>query len=145
MSKRKVAIIAAAAFVAVDALAIITHHGYLMAPVVAVAIGLVLIAAYLLPTIVATQSGSRNAASVAIVNLFLGWTFIGWVVALAMAVGGQTPSAQRHVPDASGPPVSAKAATKATKKCPDCAETVLADARVCKHCGCRFAGSQPTA
>jgi len=119
-----VAIIAAAAFVAVDALAIIT---------------------YLLPTIVATQSGSRNAASVAIVNLFLGWTFIGWVVALAMAVGGQTPSAQRHVPDASGPPVSAKAATKATKKCPDCAETVLADARVCKHCGCRFAGSQPTA
>jgi hypothetical protein len=26
-----------------------------------------------------------------------------------------------------------------TKKCPDCAETVLADANVCKHCGCRFA------
>jgi hypothetical protein len=27
----------------------------------------------------------------------------------------------------------------ATKKCPDCAEAVLADARVCKHCGYRFA------
>src|SRR4051812_19221764 len=27
----------------------------------------------------------------------------------------------------------------ATKPCPDCAETVLADARVCKHCGYRFA------
>ncbi|MGF2952105.1 hypothetical protein ACOJVP_07120 [Mycobacterium sp. THU-M116] len=26
-----------------------------------------------------------------------------------------------------------------TKKCLDCAETVLADARVCKHCGYRFA------
>jgi hypothetical protein len=26
-----------------------------------------------------------------------------------------------------------------TKECPDCAETVLADARVCKHCGYRFA------
>jgi hypothetical protein len=26
-----------------------------------------------------------------------------------------------------------------TKKCPDCAETVLADAKVCKHCGYRFA------
>lgn len=25
-----------------------------------------------------------------------------------------------------------------TKKCPDCAETVQADARVCKHCGFRF-------
>jgi Uncharacterised protein family UPF0547 len=28
-----------------------------------------------------------------------------------------------------------------TKKCPDCAETVLADAKVCKHCGYRFASS----
>jgi Uncharacterised protein family UPF0547 len=27
------------------------------------------------------------------------------------------------------------------KKCPDCAETVLADANVCKHCGYRFAQS----
>jgi Uncharacterised protein family UPF0547 len=26
-----------------------------------------------------------------------------------------------------------------TKKCPDCAETVLADANVCFHCGYRFA------
>jgi hypothetical protein len=25
-----------------------------------------------------------------------------------------------------------------TKKCPDCAETILADAKVCKHCGYRF-------
>ena len=25
-----------------------------------------------------------------------------------------------------------------TKKCPDCAETILADAHVCKHCGYRF-------
>lgn len=27
----------------------------------------------------------------------------------------------------------------AKKKCPDCAEAVLADARVCKHCGYHFA------
>jgi len=30
-----------------------------------------------------------------------------------------------------------------TKKCPDCAETILADARVCKHCGYRFAPPTP--
>lgn len=30
-----------------------------------------------------------------------------------------------------------------TKRCPDCAETVLHDARVCKHCGYRFDGSAP--
>lgn len=28
-------------------------------------------------------------AAVIVINLFLGWTFIGWVVALAMAVSGE--------------------------------------------------------
>ena len=32
-----------------------------------------------------------------------------------------------------------------TKKCPDCAETILADAKVCKHCGYRFAPGVPDA
>lgn len=31
-----------------------------------------------------------------------------------------------------------------TKTCPDCAETVLEAANVCKHCGHRFASSEPT-
>lgn len=31
----------------------------------------------------------------------------------------------------------------ASKTCPECAETVLADAKVCKHCGYRFAGPTP--
>lgn len=30
------------------------------------------------------------------------------------------------------------------KRCPDCAETVLADARVCKHCHYRFDQAIPT-
>jgi len=30
------------------------------------------------------------------------------------------------------------ASSRSTKKCPDCAETVLADARICKHCSYRF-------
>lgn len=30
-----------------------------------------------------------------------------------------------------------------TKKCPDCAETILADAKVCKHCGYRFDAAPP--
>jgi hypothetical protein len=36
-------------------------------------------------------------------------------------------------------PLVAPQADSATEKCPDCAETVLADAKVCKHCGYRFA------
>ncbi|RKN37481.1 superinfection immunity protein [Streptomyces hoynatensis] len=40
---------------------------------------------YFVPTAVAFARGVRNAGSVLVVNLFLGWTFLGWVVALAMA------------------------------------------------------------
>jgi hypothetical protein len=44
-----------------------------------------LIVAYFLPLIVAALRHVPNVGSVAIVNFFLGWTFIGWVVAMAMA------------------------------------------------------------
>jgi hypothetical protein len=46
---------------------------------------LVLIGLYLLPTIIAVSRKVANVGSVAVINVLLGWTFIGWVVALAMA------------------------------------------------------------
>lgn len=47
---------------------------------------LFMVFAYFIPTIVAVSRGVRNKGSVIAVNVFLGWTFIGWVVALAMAL-----------------------------------------------------------
>jgi hypothetical protein len=41
---------------------------------------------YWIPTIVGAARHVPNLGSVVVINLFLGWTFIGWVVALAMAV-----------------------------------------------------------
>lgn len=41
---------------------------------------------YWLPTIVALVRQTRSALGVALVNLFLGWTVIGWFVALIMAL-----------------------------------------------------------
>jgi hypothetical protein len=40
---------------------------------------------YFLPALVAARRRHHNQGAVFVVNLFLGWTFIGWVVALAMA------------------------------------------------------------
>lgn len=40
---------------------------------------------YFFPTIVAGGRHHHNTGAIAVVNIFLGWTFIGWVVALAMA------------------------------------------------------------
>ena len=45
-----------------------------------------IIGMYFLPTIVAVVAHRRNAVLVAIVNTLLGWSFVGWIVALVMAV-----------------------------------------------------------
>ncbi|MGY3055834.1 hypothetical protein ACVWZD_000070 [Streptomyces sp. TE3672] len=41
---------------------------------------------YFLPFFISAGRGV-NTGSVFVINLFLGWTFIGWVVALAMSMG----------------------------------------------------------
>ena len=45
----------------------------------------VLTLTYMLPWAIAATRGKSNSVAIALVNLFLGWTFIGWVVALVMA------------------------------------------------------------
>lgn len=47
-----------------------------------------LIALYFAPTITAYQRKTKNKAQVAVINVFLGWTLIGWVIALAMSYSG---------------------------------------------------------
>lgn len=41
---------------------------------------------YFIPTSIAMMRGSNLTAAVLVVNLFFGWTIIGWVGALVMAV-----------------------------------------------------------
>ncbi len=40
---------------------------------------------YFLPAFVAFMRGHQNTVAIFLVNLLLGWTFIGWVVALVWA------------------------------------------------------------
>jgi hypothetical protein len=40
---------------------------------------------YWLPTIIAANRKVKNVGSVAVIDGLLGWTMIGWVVAMAMA------------------------------------------------------------
>ena len=53
-------------------------------------LGLIVLLLYFLPSIVAIRRQMRSALGVMVVNFFLGWTLIGWVVALAWAVSGDT-------------------------------------------------------
>jgi len=44
------------------------------------------IALYFLPAIIAAARHTHNATAILLLNLFLGWTVIGWCVALLMAI-----------------------------------------------------------
>jgi hypothetical protein len=56
--------------------------GSAVAVLLVVVVGICL---YFLPTIVAVRRKVTNQGSVFVINFFLGWTFVGWVVSLAMA------------------------------------------------------------
>jgi len=44
---------------------------------------------YFLPALVAAKRGHRNATSIFVLNLLLGWTLLGWVIALVWAFSHQ--------------------------------------------------------
>jgi hypothetical protein len=79
---------------------------------------------YVLPGIYAYTQRHRNRQLIFFVNLIFGWTVIGWIICAVWASGKdieepKIPVEQTH------------------RKCPDCAELILKEARVCKHCGCK--------
>ena len=50
---------------------------------------------YFLPTIIAFARNKRDTTSILLLNLFLGWTAIGWVIALVWAVKNDVPAIAR--------------------------------------------------
>lgn len=95
---------------------------------------------YFLPTIEAWQRDQKNITAIALINTFLGWSLIGWLIAMvwAVKVSDSAPSGASSaavVESASIPLVAAKSPpARETRICPFCAEEVLAAAKICKHC-----------
>jgi len=76
---------------------------------------LLMLIGYLMPTIIAAKTGHPNLVIIILLNIFAGWTAIGWIVSMFWSV--QTLGARR---------------------CDQCKEIVRKDALVCKHCGNNF-------
>ena len=51
---------------------------------------LVIVAFYFVPAIVAFHRKHRNRGAITILNLLLGWTFVGWVAALVWSCTADT-------------------------------------------------------
>ena len=66
--------------------------------------------AYLLPWAIAASRGKANQWAVLLVSLFLGWTVVGWIVALVMSLTAHRPIA---MPPIVGYPVAAALPTSA--------------------------------
>lgn len=86
---------------------------------------------YFLPTFVASNRKHVNGTSIFLVNLLLGWTFLGWVVALVWASSANT---ERSVGNG-----ATSSAVSDDRACPLCAETIKLAAIKCKHCGAEIA------
>jgi len=49
----------------------------------------IILASYFAPSIIAAARQHHQMGPILVINLFLGWTFIGWVIALAMSVSAK--------------------------------------------------------
>jgi hypothetical protein len=91
-----------------------------------------LVSLYFLPAIISAGRGKHpNRDAILALNLFLGWTLIGWVGALVWALAQPSAATAKVGRDASpGPAIP----TEARRPCPFCAEPILPAASVCHYC-----------
>ena len=59
-----------------------------------VIIGLFILWLYFLPTLIANHRKKENTGSIFLLNLFFGWTFLGWIITLGWALTTASPVEQ---------------------------------------------------
>ena len=88
---------------------------------------------YFLPTAIAQSRDHQSMFSIFALNLVLGWTVLGWFIALIWSFTAAGPPVVVVAPAAA--PAGAIAEEPERIPCPHCAELIFPAAKVCKHCG----------
>jgi hypothetical protein len=89
------------------------------------------LAVYFLPTIIAITRKKTNQVGILLVNFLLGWSVIGWIVALVWAVSTERVDQISSAPGVSMPPPR-------RRFCSSCGREDLAGVHFCPHCGQAF-------
>lgn len=96
------------------------------------------VALYFLPTIIGASRHKTNLVGIFLVNFFLGWSIIGWVIALVWAVSAERVDQVAYVPRM--PPGMAPQAQPQMhgRYCPSCGSAGPAGTQFCAQCGQRI-------
>lgn len=93
-------------------------------------LAIVVLFIYFLPSVVAHSNRHKNEGAIILLNLFLGWTLVGWVAALVWTqVKDKEEEANRLKR------IEKREKELRERECPFCAEKILKKATICKHCG----------
>lgn len=62
-------------------------------PFLGLPFGLIGLGVYFLPTILAAVRHTKSILGIVLLNIFAGWTFVGWIIALVWSLTGATQKA----------------------------------------------------
>lgn len=85
---------------------------------------------YWLPTFAAFSRNHRSRSAIAITNFFLGWTVLGWIIALIWSYTGDV---EPEV--APNPPPLLRNEERPANFCPGCGKPLLSSDLFCRGCG----------